>query len=115
MYKRQALTLIVAAGYERSLGVGRNVEHARAMALAVLTTTSAVLTAALSRLCGWMARGVAAATIMLSAGLIQIPALSRLLHLQPLHLDDWALAVAAATLVGLPVLLRVRHGEHARS
>ena len=110
-----ALTLIVAAGYERSLGVGRNVEHARAMALAVLTTTSAVLTAALSRLRDWMARGVAAATVMLSAGLIQIPALSRLLHLQPLHLDDWALAVAAATLVGLPVLLRVRHGEHARS
>ena len=56
------LTVIVAAGYERSLGAGRNVEHARAMALAVLTTASAVLSSALSRLRTWAARGIAAAT-----------------------------------------------------
>jgi P-type Ca2+ transporter type 2C len=108
-----ALTVIVAAGYERSLGVGRNVEHARAMALAVLTMTSAALTAALSQLRTWTARGLAAATAGLSLGLIQIPALSRLLHMEPLHADDWGLAVAAALLIGLPVLLRVRHADRA--
>lgn len=106
-----ALTIIVAAGFERSLGAGRDVEHARAMALAVLTMSSAVLSSALSRLRTWAARGVAAATVILSVGLIQIPAPSRLLHVQALHVDDWGLAIAAAMLVGLLVLLKVRHAD----
>ncbi|MGH7786883.1 MAG: cation-translocating P-type ATPase, partial [Candidatus Binatia bacterium] len=38
------LTMMVAAGYGRSLGAGGEVAHARAMALALLTTASAVLT-----------------------------------------------------------------------
>lgn len=110
-----ALTLFVAGGYERSLGAGRNVEHARAMALAVLTATSAMLTATLSRLRTWTARGIAVATVGLSACLIQIPAASRLLHVEPLHIDDWGLAVAATALIGLPVLLRVRHADRDRA
>jgi Ca2+-transporting ATPase len=109
------LTVIVAAGYERSLGAGRNIEHARAMALAVLTLTSAVLSAALSRLRTWTACGLAAASAALSAAVIQIPALSRLLHVRPLHLDDWGLTGATAMLVGLPVLFWVRRADRARS
>jgi Ca2+-transporting ATPase len=110
-----ALTVIVTAGYARSLGAGSNVEHARAMVLAVLTMASAVLTAALSGLRTGTARCVAAATAGLSVGLIQIPAASRTLHMEPLHADDWGLAVAAAVLVGLPVLLRRRRAERARA
>ncbi|MEO8603790.1 MAG: cation-transporting P-type ATPase, partial [bacterium] len=99
-----AVTVMVTAGYARSLGGEHNVEHARAMALAVLTMTSAALTAALSQLRTRGARGLAAATVGLSLGLIQIPDLSRLLHMAPLHADDWGMAVAAAMLTGLPVL-----------
>ena len=46
------LTGILVGGYIYSLGVGRNVEHARAMALAILCLYSAFLTALLSRLHG---------------------------------------------------------------
>lgn len=98
------LTVSVAAGYERSLGAGRNVEHARAMALAALVTASALLTAGLSRLRTRLAWGISVATIALSAALIQIPALAHLLHLQPLHLDDWGIAVAVAAAATLPVV-----------
>ena len=108
------LTVMVAAGYERSLGAGRNVEHARAMALAVLTMAARCSASALSRLRTWTARGIAAATVILSVALIQIPAASRLLHLRALHVDDWGLAVAAALLVGVPVLLEVRHNRETR-
>ena len=108
------LTVMVAAGFERSLGAMRNVEHARAMALAVLTMSSAVLASALSRLHTWTARGIAAASVILSVALIQIPAASRLLHVRPLHADDWGLAVAAALLVGIPVLLQVRRADAPR-
>jgi len=107
------LTGLIAAGYERSLGAGRNVEHARAMALGMLTTASAVLTAALSGLRTRTARVVVAATLALSGLLIQINALARLLHLQPLHADDWGAALAGALLVGLPVLLRLRRAAPA--
>lgn len=107
------LTAMVSAGYARSLGAGGDVAHARAMALALLTTASAGITAALSRLRTRSARGVTAATLALSAALIQIPSLAHLLHLQPLHLDDWGLALAGALLVGTAVLLRVRHSDRA--
>jgi Ca2+-transporting ATPase len=103
-----AVTVVIAAGYSRSLGAGRDVEHARAMALAVLTIASAVLTAALSRLRTWTARVVAAATLTLSLVLIQVPDAARLLHLRPLHVDDWASAATGALLVSLPVFFRTR-------
>jgi len=103
-----ALTIVTAAAYGRSLSGGGDVEHARAMALVVLTVASAVLTAALSRLRTWTACGVAAATVALSVALVQSPYLSSHLHLRPLHADDWAAAIASALLIGLPVFLRVR-------
>ncbi|MGH7785510.1 MAG: hypothetical protein ACRERC_01515, partial [Candidatus Binatia bacterium] len=53
--------------------------------------------------------------LALSVALIQIPTLARLLHLQPLHLDDWGLAVAGALLGGAAVRLRLRHADRARA
>jgi P-type Ca2+ transporter type 2C len=92
------ITLIVTGGYERSLGIGRDVEHARAMALAVLTVASAMLTASLSRLQSGTARVTVAITLAISILLIQTPAFATRLHLVPLHLDDWATAMLGGLL-----------------
>jgi Ca2+-transporting ATPase len=107
------VTLLVGAGYARSLGALRNVEHARAMALAVLTIASAALTAGLSRLGTRTARVIVTATLALSLLLIQSPTLAALLHLQPLHLDDWAAAAAGALAAATPVLLRSSRARNA--
>ena len=89
------LTAAVAAGFVRSVGILRDVEHGRAMALATLTLASAALTATLSRLTTSTARVMTLATIALSLLLIQ-SGVAGLLHLRPLHADDWALAAAVA-------------------
>jgi Ca2+-transporting ATPase len=87
------LTATVAFGYARSLG-GGGVEHARAMALAVLTLASAALAATLSRLRTGAARVISGATVAVSAVVIQTPPLAALVHVSPLHMDDWAIAIA---------------------
>jgi Ca2+-transporting ATPase len=89
------LTAAVAVGFVRSVGVLHDVEHGRAMALATLTLASAALTAALSRLTTLTARMMTLGTVGLSLVLIQSRA-AGLLHLRPLHPDDWALAAAVA-------------------
>jgi len=89
------VTAAVLASYDRSLGIGLDVDHARAMALLVLTVASAGMTAALSRLRGWAARVIVAATLGFSVAFIQTPRIAAILHLKPLHLDDWAVAVGA--------------------
>lgn len=100
------ITVLVATGYLWSLGSGRDVAHARAMALVALTLSSAVVTAGLSRLRTWAARVIVGGTVALSVVLIQVPALARLLHLTPLHLDDWAMAGAGALAAALlPIVL----------
>ena len=78
------------------------------MALVVLTFASAALTAALSRLRTWTSRSLTAATIALSMVFVHTPPLARLLHLEPLHLGDWALALIAGVLACLPVMIRFR-------
>lgn len=89
------IALVVSAGYLRSLeGIG-NVEHGRAMALATLTAASAFVTAALSRLRTRAAWVMCLGTLVSSFMLIQTPTLGALLHLTPLHWDDWALAMLA--------------------
>lgn len=97
------LTAVVVFGYTRSLGMGR-VEHARAMAMATLTLASAALAATMSRLRTRIAQVVSGATVALSLAVIQTPSLAALVHVDPLHLDDWALAVAGAlAAVSLPL------------
>jgi len=88
------ITSLVAALYVRSLPGG--VEHARSTAMAVLTFSSAGLVAGLSRLRTQMARWIAAGTVVLTLLLVQTPVLSRLLHMEPLHADDWLLVLAGS-------------------
>ncbi len=102
------VTTFVVAGYLTSLSEGGRVEHGRAMALGVLTLTSAALTAALSGLRTWISRFVTGGTVALSVVLIQGPIVARLLHLEPLHLLDWGAAVLAALIATVPVALALR-------
>jgi len=97
------LTLLVVAGYLRSLGEA-DVAHGRSMALAVLAAASAAITAALSRLRTRAAWTIALGTLALTAGLIQTPGLAAALHVAPLHLDDWAAAAAGGALAGVLAL-----------
>jgi P-type Ca2+ transporter type 2C len=99
------ITVLILAGYLSSVSERGAVEHARAMAVAGLTFASAALTAALSRLRTWIARLVAGGTVALSLALVQVPALAHLLHMQPLHWDDWGRVLAASALPALLALL----------
>ena len=98
------VTVLVTAGYVRSFEAG-DVDHGRAMALAVLTLSSAVITAALSRLRTTASRVIVAGTIGLSLVLTQVQPLATALHLEPLHADDWAIAGIGSLLVGILPLL----------
>jgi Ca2+-transporting ATPase len=98
------ITLLVVGLYAGGIRDGRGVEHARAMALAALTCSSAVLTALLSRLRSRAARIVAAATVASAVLLVQTPVLASALHLQPLGPVDWALVIGGSLLApSLPV------------
>lgn len=92
---------VVTVSYVRSLGAGYEVEHARAMALVVLTVASAGVTAALSRLRSLAAKLIVGLTILTSVMLVQVPGLAALLHLKPLHLDDWAFAAVGGLLAAV--------------
>jgi Ca2+-transporting ATPase len=106
------VTLVVTLAYVRSLGAGYDVEHARAMALAALTIASAGITAVLSRLRSRMAWCIVMITIGLSLLLIQTPALSKFLHLAPLHSDDWLLAMAGGLIAAAFTLLDSKCKSH---
>lgn len=99
-------TGVIVATYDRSLGATADVEHARAMSLVVLTLASAAITGFLSRLRTRAAQAMVALTVVSTVVMVQVPALSAVLHLAPLHLDDWALALAGALgAVGVPSLI----------
>lgn len=105
-----AITLVVMASYVRSLGAGYAVEHARAMALVALTVASAGITAALSGLRGRTARLLVALTLLSSLVLVQVPWFAAPLHLKPLHLDDWLIAIGGGLLAALiPFVASLRH------
>jgi len=96
-----AVTVIVSMSYLRSLGAGLDVEHARAMALVALTAASAGITLNLSRLRTPAAWVMVGGTLGLSVLFVQTPLLAAFLHLRPLHLDDWLLALAGGLLASL--------------
>lgn len=103
------ITAIVMFAYIRSLGAGHDVEHARAMALVTLTAASAGITVMLSGLRSRAAWLITAITIGLALLLVQTPALAGILHLAPLHFDDWLLAIAGAmTAAALTLLGRAK-------
>ena len=95
---------MIIYGYEYSLGIGHEVEHARAMALVTLTFASAMLTIVLSGLSNFMSRIMAGATIALTLLLVQFPTLASLLHLTPLHLNDLMLSAAGALGIAMIVV-----------
>ncbi len=108
-------TALIVAGYLRSLGDNNDVEHARAIALVALTVASATMTAGLTRLRSRASVIAVAATISSALLLVQVPAFARLLHLSPLHADDWFLAACGGLIVGslaaiLPYLSRRGEG-----
>jgi Ca2+-transporting ATPase len=96
-----AITAFVTLTYWRSLAAGD--DHARAMAMVVLVTASASTTATLSRLRTRAARVVVACSLAITLVVVQTPWLAALLHLRPLHVDDWLLALASGAVV--PLLL----------
>jgi Ca2+-transporting ATPase len=101
-------TVAVVVGYVRSVSEPGGVEHGRAMALAVLITAGAAITAGLSRLrtlTAWIVSigGVASALV-----LIQTPRPAELLHLVPLRADDWAVTLGAGAVPGVLARLWLR-------
>jgi Ca2+-transporting ATPase len=99
------ITAFIVAGYSYGVSERGSVEHARAMAIAGLTFASAALTAALTRLRTWIARSISGGTVALTVLLVQTPVLAGLLHMQPLHWDDWGRVLAASVLPALLPLL----------
>lgn len=94
------ISVAVIAGYDFSLGAGRDVDHARAMALVSFVVASAMITAGLSRLRTKTAQVVAGAVVGSAVLFAQTPGLAALLHLNPLHLDDWMIATAGGLAAG---------------
>ncbi len=96
------LTGAVAQSFLQALGAGGDVDHARTIALVVLTAGGAGITAGLTLLRTVPARTMVAATLVAAIALVQTPWLARGLDLAPLTLRDWVWAAgvgAAAWLV----------------
>ncbi|HEY6036490.1 MAG TPA: cation-transporting P-type ATPase, partial [Kofleriaceae bacterium] len=105
-----AVTAVVVLTYARSLAGGD--EHARAMAMIVLVTASASTTAVLDRLRTRAAWVVIALSVAVTLALVQVPWLAAHLHLSPLHVDDWLLAIAGG--VAVPLVLGIDRHRPAR-
>jgi Ca2+-transporting ATPase len=99
------LALLVIGTYVWNVQESGNVAHGRAMAIATLALASAALTAGLGGLRSRTGRLIAALTVASTIVLVQAPPLARMLHLEPLHLVDWGVAVAGSGLAAL--LLRL--------
>ncbi len=107
-------TAAVSLGYLRGIAPGATPEHGRSIAMATLTSFSVATTVVLAGLRTRMARLVCLGAAGLSLLLIQTPALSRLIHLEPLHWDDWLLAVGSASAIACAPLLFRRAGYSGR-
>jgi Ca2+-transporting ATPase len=105
------ITAATVLGYEYALGVSGEAEHARSIALAVLILASATVTGILSGFNTWAARIVVAAAVLSIAAMVQMPALAARVHLRPLDLEDWVLAVLAGVGTGCLSLAFPRHGQ----
>ncbi|MGZ8992887.1 MAG: cation-translocating P-type ATPase, partial [Burkholderiaceae bacterium] len=94
------ITLVISAGYVRGLGVYRDIDHARTVALAALIVASGTLTAGLNGVRSRSTLVALALTLGSALALVQIEPIARLLHLSPLHLDDWIIAAAGGLIAG---------------
>lgn len=106
------LSAVVVWSYLHALGADQDVQHARAMALAMLLMASTGVTVGLTRLRRAAARWLAGATLGSLGLLVQWPAASGLLDLRPLHAPDWLLAGVAllsTTLATFALASRLAH------
>jgi len=99
------VTAAIWIGYVRSLGPNAHVEHARSMALVSLIVASATITLGLSGLRTRSAALAVIASVASALVLVQFAPIARLLHLSPLHVDDWLLAFASGVIPGTLALL----------
>lgn len=107
------VSLAVVWGYLHALGADQDIGHARAMALALLLAASAAVATGLTTLHLATARWLVAGTLLSTVLLIQVPLLSRLLNLAPLHGSDWALVAGAFAVTALLTLgLAARFRQH---
>ncbi|MDG4867979.1 cation-transporting P-type ATPase [Guyparkeria sp. 1SP6A2] len=104
------LTAMVIAGVANGLHSGQGIEHARSIALVMLTFASALIAAVLSELHDRLSRGLVAATALSAIVLVQVPWLAGIFHLQPLHLDDWLIGISGAlAAAAIPAVYQWRH------
>jgi Ca2+-transporting ATPase len=94
------VTVTVVLGYDDALDPGRNVEHGRTVALAVLIAASAAITVGLGGLRTWSGRILVLGSLASLILLVQLRALAQLVHLEPLHLADWGSVAAAGAVTG---------------
>jgi Ca2+-transporting ATPase len=106
-----SVTIATVLSYKHALGINGDVEHARAISLAVLILAGTTITAVLSRFSTWAARVIVAAAVLSLAALVQVPVLASLVHLRPLHLEDWTIAVVAGVVAGALSLLFMLGGR----
>lgn len=93
----------IALGFSFVAGVGEGLEaaHARSKAMAFLTLWSAGIVLGLTRLGSVMATLLAAATVLVSALLIQSSSTLEFLRLAPLHARDWVEVVIGVAVFGV--------------
>ena len=102
------LTALIAFGYAYSLGPRLDVAHARSMSLVALIAGSAMATAVLTGFRTRNAVAVAAASLGSALLFVQTPAIATLLHLSPLHFDDWLIASLGGAVVSVFAVLARR-------
>ena len=90
---------VVVCSYLLALGADRDVEHARGMAMTMLVVTSAGIAIGLTRLRRAASRWIVLGTLASLGLLVQVPVISRLLNVSPLHASDWGLVAAVLILV----------------
>jgi len=92
------LTALISIGFEIAVGPEGNVVHARSIAMSSLVCISAAVTIVLSKLATQTARVIVAVELATLILFVQIPVLSNLVQLTPLHLSDWAIVVGTGIL-----------------
>ena len=95
------ISAAVAGGYVFGLGPDSHSEHARSVGLVSLILASAAVTLGLSRLQTRAAIWAALLSALSALVLVQHPRTSKLLHLTPLHIDDWMIAAVCAVFAGV--------------
>ena len=99
------LTVVITGTYLRSFADLGDVEHGRTMAIITLIISASMLTAVLSGMKTRMAFIIIGLSLTASILMVQIPSLAALLHLTPLHSDDWGIAFASGLVIALLPLM----------